>query len=350
VATPAEIDAGLNPAQRDVLAVLGAPADARPSFDAELRHQLRAELEHALSSVIGRAGAAGLLPLSVTKHALSGVHGCEAKYLAELDFPGWSVATARGAVAHKAIELSAHVRGDFTPLDLVDEALARLTESEYGLASWLQTCTEIERAELRAVANDRVATFLEAWPPLSRRWRPVTESRVRVDLLDGAVVLHGKADLTLGHAQGTTARKVLVDLKTGGFAPAHRDDLRFYALLETLKIGVPPRRVATYYLDSARAIAEDVDEDVLLSAVHRLVDGVTRMVVLGAGDAEPVRRAGPPCRWCPLRSGCATADAFERADPDDVDLRPIGDGDGEEPDEADDDAPDDDACEPEDER
>ena len=45
---------------------------------------------------------------------------------------------------------------------------------------------------------------------------------------------------------------LIVDLKTGLRYQGHADDLRFYALVETLRIGVPPFRVATFYLDTAR--------------------------------------------------------------------------------------------------
>ena len=62
------------------------------------------------------------------------------------------------------------------------------------------------------------------------------------------------------------AGKVLVDLKTGGFAPSHRDDLRFYALVETLRLGVPPRLLASYYLDGGRLQQEPVSEDTLRGA------------------------------------------------------------------------------------
>jgi hypothetical protein len=81
----------------------------------------------------------------------------------------------------------------------------------------------------------------------------VLEGKVRAELFDARVVLSGKTDLALGQADGTTAGKVLIDFKTGGFSPAHIDDLRFYALLETLKIGTPPRLLASYYLEAGPA-------------------------------------------------------------------------------------------------
>jgi len=329
---------GYNPAQREVLEVIGAPRDTWPTFRAELRHDLRDELEHGLRPVVDRldeltggdldagdrdAGdrdaddrkaTDGATALYLSKHTLSSVLGCEARFLHEdgAGFPGWSVPLARGAVAHKAIELSAHTRGGCEPLGLVDEAIARLGLAETSLADWLQQLSEIERAELRAMVNDQVAKFLEAWPPLQAAWWPVTESTWRVELHGDRVVLMGRADLTLQRPQGLVARKVVVDLKTGGFSPSHLDDLRFYAVLETLRLGTPPRLVATYYLDSGRFVPEPVTEPLLWSAAARVIGAATRLVELrrGRSDLEPVYRPGPACRWCPLAAGC---DAARRA-------------------------------------
>jgi hypothetical protein len=293
----------LTPAQRAVLAELGATPDERPRFDPALRDRLRAHVEADLAAVAHEVDPQD--PVIVTKHALAMVHGCEARYLAEQADPfAWTVPMARGVVAHKAIELSVHLKGEPDPLDLVDESLARLAEDDWSLGQWLRTLAEIDLAELRSIANDRVSAFLECFPPLKSRWRPVTESRVRAELLDGRVVLTGKVDLTLGRAEGSTAGKVLLDLKTGRTHPQHREDLRFYALLETIRIGTPPRRVASYYLDRARFEAEDVNEDLLFAAAERLLDGAGRMIELGQQPTGAIKRTGPACRWCPLLEKC----------------------------------------------
>ena len=84
-------------------------------------------------------------------------------------------------------------------------------------------------------ANDRLIKFLDCWPPLNPKWRPAPESKLYVDLCDGRIVLAGKVDLALGRAEGNRAGKVLVDLKTGRAYPAHREDLRFYALIEAIR-------------------------------------------------------------------------------------------------------------------
>ncbi len=293
----------MNPAQQDVLDLLGASGEDALQFDAGLRHDLQAELTAGLAPLIAALPTGETLFLS--KYPIAQVHGCEAKFVAERAEPfAWTVPSARGSISHKAIELSIHWDGEPVPLDLVDEAMARLAQGSGSLADWLQTSREVDRAELRAQANERVSKFLECFPPLKPAWRPVTESAVKVELFDQRIVLQGRVDLTLGRPRGTTARKVLIDLKSGGFSPTHVDDLRFYALLETIRLGTPPRRLATYYLDTGRPHPETVTVDVLLSAIHRTIDAATRLVELLHHEHLPVKRAGPSCRWCPLLDTC----------------------------------------------
>jgi hypothetical protein len=297
----------LNPAQQAMLDALGAGRGERPMFAADLGPQLRAQLEDGLRPLLVVLDTLGIDKLWVSKHKVSSVHGCEVRFLAEDErgFDGWTVPMARGTVAHRAIELSMHVRGEPVPAALVDHTLASLTEGETnGLADWLQSISELERADLRGSAIDQVCAFLEMWPPLDPRWRPRSESKARVDLLDDRVTLQGKVDLTLGAAEGTRAGKVLVDLKTGGFSPVHVDDLRFYALVEAIKVGVPPRRVATHYLESGNLVPEDVSEAMLTSAAVRVIDAIERWLELRSGRIVPVVKPSAACRWCPVLQEC----------------------------------------------
>ncbi|MCU1452652.1 MAG: hypothetical protein JWN46_798 [Acidimicrobiales bacterium] len=311
----------LNPAQQRVLDQLGASGDGdRPAASEDLGPRLRADLEAGLAPLLAELGPDE--DLTVSKHLLAQVHGCEGKLLAEDADHEFvvSVPIARGTIAHKAIELGIHWRGEAAPLDLVDEALARLTSSESWLADWLQTCSESDRAELRASAGDRVSKFVECFPPLLPKWRPVTESRLLVDLLGGRVRLNGKVDLTIGAARGRQAGKVIIDLKTGSPSPAHRDDLRFYALLEAVRIGVPPRLIASYYLDAGEARSEPVTEPLLDATVARTIDGARRVVDLRNGTVAPTLRPSYACRWCIALPTCEVGRRHLRvADVDAVD-------------------------------
>ncbi len=247
------------------------------------------------------------------KYALSAVHGCETRFLEEQTFPGWSIPLARGVVVHKAIELSVNWRGVAHPADLVDEALATLEHSEQGISEFVQQLTEPDRAQLRGDAIGLTTAFTECWPPLERKWRPVTESKVRLELFDGRVVLQGKIDLTLGRAEGHRAGKVLDDLKSGAAHPSHLDDLRYYALIETIRIGVPPRRIASYYLDQGRFHPEDVSADLLFAAAGRAAAGIRRMIELHLNPSEATTRTGPQCRWCRALPTCHVGQASVRA-------------------------------------
>ena len=305
--TPITPAPDLNPAQQQILDELGSTD--RPTFRAELRAELRQELENALVDVVVGVPDEDL-PLFVSKHRLSQIHGCEARYVAEQAIPFvWTIPSARGTVAHKALELLIGRRGNPTPLDLVEDAMARLEADERSVGGFLVTLSEAERADLVTDVNDVVAGFMETFPPIKREWRPVTESRSRVDLVDERVTLRGTVDLTLGSARGREAGKVIIDLKSGRPGPHHVDDLRFYALLETLKLGVPPRLIVTYYLDAGRPRSEVVTEDLLHSTVRRVTDAVTKMVEL-LGGREPTLRPGPLCRWCPALDTCTSGERY----------------------------------------
>jgi len=307
----------LNPAQQSVIDLLGRSAD-RPIPPAELAEELLAELVEDLADLADAIDPENVV--WVSKHALSSIHSCEAQHIANQDAFSWTVASARGIVAHKAIEVLVHYRGEPNPPDLVDEAMSRLVGDEHSdVGRFIGGLPEFDRAELRALAVDRVAAFEETFPPLKARWSPRTESKSRVELFEGRIVLAGKTDLTLGRA----GDKVIIDLKTGRTTRAHREDLRFYALLETIKLGVPPRKVASYYLDTARTDPEDVTEGTLRAATRRTVDGVRRIVAVTRLGEEARKRPGPHCRWCPLLSECSEgSSALARADDPELDGPP----------------------------
>jgi hypothetical protein len=305
----------LTPSQQAVIDLLGKGTSPRPELPDSLAGDLQDALHTELAEVVTAVPEDA--PLFVSKHQLATVHSCEAHHQAgEAAGFTWSPAAARGTVAHRAIELLVNWRGEPVPGELVDSALESVVErhGNRGLQDYVAGLSDAERAELRGSVVDTVTTFLECFPPLKPQWRPVTESKVRVDLFGGRVTLQGRTDLTLGSARD----KVIIDLKSGGTAGTHREDLRFYALVDTIRLGVPPRKVATYYLDAARAHPEDVTEAVLWAALRRTADGIRAMIELRSGSRDPTRRAGPTCRWCPLLSSCDAGGRYldRGADPD----------------------------------
>lgn len=301
--------------QRKTLGVLRAGAPV--VFDEQFVDELCADVTHQLDEFAARLGtgprhaAAHDTELFISKHRLAGVFGCEVQHLLPDDF-SWNAAIAGGQVAHRAVELYLNRRVDAHPAALIDEAFEQLAASERGLGDYLAGLPESERALLRSTAVNKLVTFQECFPPMPQAARVRTESAIRWPVT-GPIVLSGKVDLLIGaNLTGRESRKVIVDLKTGWAAARHRDDLRFYALVETLRTRVPPRKLASYYLDAGEATAEDVTEGTLRAAARRTLDGINRVIELRVEGAEPVRRPGVPCRWCPLaaRGECADGAAY----------------------------------------
>lgn len=241
-------------------------------------------------------------PLRVTKHWLTVIHGCEVQFLAERDAPfSWNINTVRGTIVHKAIELLINWKNDPSPIIIVDAAITSVVNNPRESASeFVASLTAEELAELRGTVVGAVTTYTECFPPLKPQWRPVVESPLRYALFNESIVLSARLDLVIG----LPGRKVIIDLKTGRITPNHRDDLRFYALVDTLRSRQPPRRLATYSLDAARLDAEDVSEGVLQAAVRRTADGARAMAEVVTKKRDPVKRPGSQCRWCPVFDQC----------------------------------------------
>jgi len=302
----------LTPLQNKTLGLLRRAPDPIV-FDEGFVASLRADVDEAFAGFHERL-AAHDGQIFISKHKLTSVLGCEVQHLLPDDFT-WSPAVAGGQVAHRAIQLMINWRGDPVPADLVDEAIARLADDDTSLGDWIAGLSEADRADLVGVAVDKVIKFQECFPPLDKRAAPTTESSVRWPN-DGPIVLSGKVDLTIGRPAGAESRKVIIDLKTGWVVPKHREDLRFYALVETLRTGVPPRKLASFYLDSGEPVIEDVVERTLLTATRRMLDAVHAQIELEFEGRDPVKRPGTSCKWCPLAPDCAEGQEFLTGDAD----------------------------------
>lgn len=301
----------LNPVQQrtlDRLKRTGDPVEFDRGFVDDLRNEMQAALDHFSTRLDDRE------EVWISKHKVASVLDCEEHHLQPDEFE-WTTANAKGTIAHRAIELMLSWRGDTTPVDLVDEALTRLADENSGIGLWVAALSAGDEADVRGQSVERVTAFVENFPPLSKRWRPVTEASVRWPN-HGPITLAGKVDLLFGTPAGTESRKVIIDLKTGRPNTRHRQDLAFYALLETLVREVPPRKVATFYLDAADAHAEDVTEAMLETAMRRTLDAVNAIIELSSEGRAPRRRAGVSCRWCPLRETCEVGIAYLSSDDD----------------------------------
>lgn len=296
----------VNHIQQRVLDELLGVGCRRPPGDAELADRLEEELLDLTAEAPTLVPAGEQLFLSKGRlDALS----CDGRYvdLAEQPFE-WSPMMVRGQLAHTGIDIDLAGGRTRDAAEIIDHAWQRLATSGSGAGDFLAGLGGVEADDLRAQARRIVLDFRDQFPPLEERWQPRTEQPLRRRLHDGRVVVQGKPDLQIGRPTSDHRRMLLIDLKTGGrHTLRHRADMRFYALLATLKHRVAPFRVATYYLDEADWDVEDVDEDVLRAALRHLADGINRAARLEYArppESEWRLVPGPQCGWCGRAETC----------------------------------------------
>lgn len=280
--------------------------DARPVADPGLRDQLHADLTEGLAPLADQVPPGERLFLS--KSRVSSLV-CDGRYLDQQDSPfEWSPQLAGGKLAHRAIELDQAGGRAASPDEIVAHAWHEMATSVGSLADWLNGLGAIEASALRHTAEQRVTDFRDTWPVLPAQAHLRLEQRIDATFLDGRVLVTGTPDLTVGGVRDDRARMLLVDLKTGRRNPmVERQDLRLYALLATLKYGLPPFRWATYYVSEGAWDLEDLDAVLLHGAVRRLVDAATRAATLEFHrPAEDDLRlvGGAWCRFCGRRETC----------------------------------------------
>jgi hypothetical protein len=250
-----------------LLARLRGDAARRPLVDPGLAGGLREWLEDGVADLVPERAAAGP-PLIVDRWAL--VPGAR-----PVDGPAVTTALARdlmvGALFRQFV-----VTGRIG--DPVADALAalRVDDRDDSVMEFLRRLPLDERSSLHRQVAAHARLLVTRWPPVAPGWLPKTADRVSVPLAGGRIVLSAVLDLVLGAPAGDRASVCVVDVRSGERRAEHRDDLHFLGLLETVRAGAPPFRLATYYTATGEVDVEDVDDALLSEAVLRTIDGVRR--------------------------------------------------------------------------
>ena len=298
-----------DPQQRTLEQLIGT--GARPSFPSDLPQRLRDRIEEAVRGLELRQ------PLWLGKAKLNDNVLCEGKFQSAIsgEAPPFehSARSAAGVLLHKAIEVEVGSREALPPHEIAEVAAGRLLEREDRFKEYWVPLAPAEQDELLMEVVRRVTLFQASFPPLKelrRQLAPISELRVKAELLGGDLTLSGQIDLVLGapdRLEPMRATRLAVDLKTGNAYPEFAEDMRFYALLMTLRFGVPPYRVASLFLESGSWQSEDVTEDALQHAADRVI-AAARTVAALANGREPALSPGPYCGWCPRAAVCPAAE------------------------------------------
>jgi len=154
----------------------------------------------------------------------------------------------------------------------------------HGVLTFIDRLGPDERAALDAEVAEHAAALCRGWPAIPASWLPRTDERISVPLAAGRVILRGRVDLVLGSPSSGRASVCLVNLASGPRTSGHRADRHYRGLLETLRSGAPPARLATVYSPSCEIDAEDVPDRVLAGSVQRTIDAVRELCRRAAGS------------------------------------------------------------------
>jgi hypothetical protein len=132
-------------------------------------------------------------------------------------------------------------------------------------------------ADRRSALADEVAVHAsvisDAWPALCPAWYPRTRERICVPLCGGRILLGSVGDLVIGTQASKEATVCLVQVgTTPDEIHSNLPELHFIALLETLRAGAPPCRVARYVTGTGELHVECVDEHMLVDALVKTVE------------------------------------------------------------------------------
>lgn len=286
-----------------LLARLRGEGVARPAVDPGLAGGLRDWLDDGLAEAVAELDA-DRDPVRVTKESLNQVLTCEAHLAARLGAPRTvSVELARGSLVDALFRQWITIGHLGDPLE---DGLAALEADGNGaeVAGFVRSLPADRRRALADEVAEHAARITASWPVPSPGWLARTQERFLVPLAGGRVVLSGVIDLALGTPSSGQASVCVVEVKSGRRRVEHRADLHLYALMETLRAGAPPFRVATYYTATGELDVEPVGRDALVTALHRVLQGTIGLCRLAAGH-EPRRTPNPLCAWCIALPGCA---------------------------------------------
>jgi hypothetical protein len=296
--------------QRRTLQQLIGTAE-RPVFPADVAQRIRDRIEEAVR------GLDLPDPLWLGKEKLNDLARCEGSFLSRLagEAPPFEHgrASATGVLQHRAIEVVVGAREPLDPHTAAELAAARTLDKEERFAEFWRGLPDPERDDILMEVVRRTLLFEGSFPPLRelrRELSPATELPIRAELLGGALVVSGKLDLLLGapdRLEPMRATRIAIDLKTGGAYPQYAEDNRLYALILALRFGVPPFRVASFFLEGGTWQAEDVTEDTLFHAADRVIQAARSAASMRSGR-EPSLTPGPWCAWCPRAQVCPAAD------------------------------------------
>jgi hypothetical protein len=251
----------------EVLALLRGDAAARPRFDPGLAGGLRAWLEDAAYDVVAARGEHAP-PLCLGPRQLLGFP----EERRHDDTVTGHLVLSR--LVHTLLRQLVHTGGIDDPLaDAVNGLRACGADAAVRHVESLPEAARATLAETLALHARNLSGLVPRFAP---GWMPRTDDRVAIPLGGGRVVLRGVFDLVVGLPQPRTASLCALGLSTGGPWASERRSLHYLSLLETLRSGTPPFRLALLESATGRCGVEDVREEHLRAVASHIAAWLAR--------------------------------------------------------------------------
>lgn len=282
----------------------------RPEIDLTVADQVRATLEDAV------APSAEQIPdgvtVRITKAKVHQVLTCERHLVARL---GETVEPSPDLVRGRLLDrlFAQVVHGFGVSNEPVRDALeAAEADGDGSLTSDWAALSPGDQADVDEAVRAIAAALSSRWPQLPPNALVRLQETIRAELAGGRVALSGRVDLMVGKPTATHVGTTMIDVKGGRWRFQDSFDAGWYALIETLRHGVPPFQAGTYYLQDGALDLTVVSEDLLSQWTSRVADAAERLSQLAAGR-PPATTPNPLCPWCPALRACQPGRDFVEA-------------------------------------
>jgi len=275
------------------------PAGDLPGED-DLR-DLRDDIEADLVAITSEWGDRPDSPLRITKARLQSTGICHAQVLSEAEPFVLDTDVAAGAICDIAAGFVV-IHPTFEPAGDWFEALRwALAQERPDILELVERLDPDQRAVFLATVNERCNALGDLIGDV-RRSQPTIRERARLPFDRAGVLLSTETDILLRQPHPT-----IVELKNGKLGPWVLDELRFYALVRSLRDLRPPTFLCSISLSDRNITALPLRFDDLTAAARRVVATAEALVDIdrsvSAGQAVATSPGGH-CRWCRRARSC----------------------------------------------
>lgn len=207
-----------------------------------------------------------------------------------------------GVISHRAVQLS-YTHPGREMAEYVKQSIKGARTADGKIDDWFATASQSDQSDVIMQSTSKVTNFSDDWPRLEEAWSPRFEEPLSSKI--GNLTLSCRADLVLGRPRADLRQTMmLVDLKSGNLKPEHEEEANFYALVSTLRHGVPPWRSLIYSLSSGEYSQPDVTEETLFNTARNVIQKVNSYIEVMVEEREPLLAPGEQCKYCPIVESC----------------------------------------------